>query len=241
MATGGADEAKLLAAFSIIDNTQDLEIAITKLRDFLGIDHLVYHSSKLGTSPSIDPYVRLTYPASWIKRYLQMGYVDVDPVLREGYRRTLPFNWSDLKIQSSAEAALMTDALAHGIGPHGLSIPVISKQGHRGLFSISFSGSQEAWTTFVRTTLPTLIQIANRIHRHAIVELFGADRPHLTVRELECLRWVARGKDASEIAIILNISPHTTRDYLKSARFKLDCVTSAQAISKAVQLGLLVL
>ena len=44
-----------------------------------------------------------------------------------------------------------------------------------------------------------------------------------------------------EIAVILNISPHTARDYLKSARYKLDCVTSAQAVSKAVGLGLLVL
>jgi hypothetical protein len=37
----------------------------------------------VGTSPSADPYVRLTYPASWIKRYLLMGYQDIDLVLRE--------------------------------------------------------------------------------------------------------------------------------------------------------------
>jgi DNA-binding CsgD family transcriptional regulator len=71
--------------------------------------------------------------------------------------------------------------------------------------------------------------------------VFGEDRPHLTNRELECLRWVARGKDTSEIAIILNISPHTARFYLKSARYKLDCVSSAQTVSKAVKLGLLII
>ena len=49
---------------------------------------------KLGASPSADPYIRLTYPASWIKRYLQMGYVDIDPVVREGFLRTLPFDWA---------------------------------------------------------------------------------------------------------------------------------------------------
>jgi DNA-binding CsgD family transcriptional regulator len=37
----------------------------------------------------------------------------------------------------------------------------------------------------------------------------------------------------------LHISPHTARDYLKSVRYKLDCVTSAQAASKAINLGLL--
>jgi DNA-binding CsgD family transcriptional regulator len=39
--------------------------------------------------------------------------------------------------------------------------------------------------------------------------------------------------------VILGISFHTARDYLKSARHKLDSVTSAQAVSKAVKLGLL--
>jgi LuxR family transcriptional regulator, quorum-sensing system regulator CinR len=241
MATEVPDDERLLEAFAIIDNTADVEAMIAKLRDLLNVDHLVYHSSKLGASPSADPYIRLTYPASWIKRYLQMGYVDLDPVIREGFLRTLPFDWSELKIESEAEVAFLMDALAHGVGPHGLSIPVQSKHGHRGLFSISFSRSENEWAEFKASTQATLIQIANRIHRRVISEVFGEDRPHLSARELECLRWVALGKDSSEIAIILNISPHTARDYLKSARFKLDSVTSAQAVSKAVKLGLLIL
>jgi DNA-binding CsgD family transcriptional regulator len=240
MPTEVPDEQKLLEAYSIIEDTPELEATITKLRDLLNIDHLVYHSSKLGASPSVDPYIRLTYPASWIKRYLQMGYVDVDPVVREGFLRTLPFDWSELKIQRAAEASFLADALAHGVGPRGFSIPVRSKNGHRALFSISSSRSENEWVSFLRSTQPTLIQIANRVHRRVIDEVLGDDRPHLTTRELECLRWVARGKDTSEIAIILNISPHTARYYLKSARYKLDSVTSAQAVSKAVKLGILI-
>ncbi|HEY6257673.1 MAG TPA: LuxR family transcriptional regulator [Xanthobacteraceae bacterium] len=240
MATREPDDEMLLQAYSIIDNTADMEETITKLRDILKVDHLVYHSSKLGASPSADPYIRLTYPASWIKRYLQMGYVDIDPVLREGFLRTLPFDWSELKIETPAEMSFLTDALAHGVGPHGLSIPVQSKHGHRALFSISFARSDEEWLHFRKTAQPMLIEIAHRIHRRVISEIFGEDRPHLTMRELECLRWIARGKDTSEIAVILNISPHTARYYLKSARYKLDCVTSAQAVSKAVKLGLLI-
>jgi DNA-binding CsgD family transcriptional regulator len=239
--TGVSDDATLLEAFSIIENTPDVEETVAKLRDLLNVDHLVYHSSKMGASPSADPYIRLTYPASWIKRYLQMGYVDLDPVIREGFLRTLPFDWSELKIQSAAEVAFLTDALAHGVGPHGLSIPVVSKHGHRALFSISFSRSEQEWKDFKSRTQPALIQIASRLHRRVISEIFGEDRPHLTARELECLRWIALGKDTSDIAVILSISPHTARDYLKSARYKLDAVTSAQAVSKAVKLGLLTL
>src|SRR4051812_37065717 len=89
-------EPRLLDAFAVIDRSDDAEATVAKLRDLLRTDHLVYHSSKFGASPSADPYIRLTYPAAWIKRYLTMGYVDIDPVLREGFRRTLPFDWSEL-------------------------------------------------------------------------------------------------------------------------------------------------
>lgn len=60
----------------------------------------------------------------------------------------------------------------------------------------------------------------------------------LSRRELECLRWKARGKTEPEIAIILGISRHTVRWYAKSILIKLDCITAAQAVSKAVELGL---
>jgi DNA-binding CsgD family transcriptional regulator len=241
MTTGELRDPLLLQAFAIIDETPDVEETITRLRDLLGVDHLVYHSSKLGVSPSIDPYIRLTYPASWIKQYLTMNYVDLDPVLKEGFSRTLPFDWSELKVESEAQGAFLMDALSHGVGPFGLSIPVRSKQGHRGLFSISFAGSAEEWAEFREKHLAQAILIANRVHHRVIAEVFGEDHPHLTDRELECLRLTAIGKDAGDIAIILGISPHTARDYLKSARFKLDCVTSAQAVTKAMKLGLLVL
>jgi LuxR family transcriptional regulator, quorum-sensing system regulator CinR len=233
-------EKWLTEAYSIIEQKADIQTVVTELRDFLNIDHLVYFTSKFGGGPSTDPYVRLTYPASWLARYLAMGYGDVDPILREGFRRTLPFEWSELDRSSAAEAAFLADAAAHGVGPHGYSIPVSTKHGHRGLLAVSFSGSEGEWTNFLASTQPGLIQIANRLHRRVIADLFGEDRPHLTPRELECLRWIALGKGTTEIAAILQISPHTTRDHLKSVHYKLDCVTSAQAVTKAVKLGLLI-
>ena len=239
MATMAADERVLTRAFEIIEKTEHTELVVSKLRDLLRIDHTVYHSSKLGVSPTSDPYIRLTYPASWIKRYLIMGYGDIDPVLREGFQRTLPFRWSDLTIQSPAEVSFMADAASHGVGPHGFSIPVVTKQGHRALFSLSFSRSEHEWVNFLTTNRSTLIEIANRLHRRVIAEVLGENRPNLTTRELECLRWIALGKGSNEIGTILHISPHTARDYLKSVRYKLDCVTSAQAASKAINLGLL--
>lgn len=244
MAMSRPDKKLLTEAFSIIEGAPEIEAVISELRDLLGIDHIVYHSSKAGANPADPqrgPYIRLTYPPAWTWRYLQKGYAEIDPVLREVFRRTLPFEWRELAIESEAEAQFLADAASHGVGPHGFSIPVLSKLGHRGHFGVSFSRTEREWSEFLAATRSTLIEIGNRLHRRVIVEVFHEDGPPLTTRELECLRWAALGKSTEEIGTILNISVHTARDYLKSARYKLDCVSSAQAIGKAIQLGLLVL
>jgi LuxR family transcriptional regulator, quorum-sensing system regulator CinR len=235
------DDAWLIQAYSIVEDAADIQAAVVELRNFLRVDHVVYHTSKYGSSPSADPIIRLTYPASWIAQYLRKGYGSIDPVLREGFQRTLPFDWNDIEPRTAAESEFMADAAAHGVGPHGYSIPVLSKHRHRGLFTFSASGSKEDWTGYLANYSGKIIQVANRLHRRVVIEQFGEDQPRLTARELECLRWVALGKDTTEIAVILNISIHTARDYLKSVHYKLDCVTSAQAVTKAVKLGLLVL
>ena len=67
----------------------------------------------------------------------------------------------------------------------------------------------------------------------------GNDGPRLTGRELECLRWTAAGKTVSEIAIILGISRHTVRGYMKEIHRKLNCLTMAQAVLRATELGIL--
>lgn len=232
-------QAVVSSGFQIIDSILSVEEVVLELRDLLEVDHVVYHSSKLGLSPSLDPYIRLTYPAAWIKRYLLMNYVDVDPVLREGFLRIIPFRWSDLIIRSQAEQEMLMDALAHGVGPHGFSIPVRSKQGHRGLFSISHGGSHQEWQHFCTSHIKTLSEIANQLHKRVIKERFGEIKPQLSSREIECLAWSAKGKDTRDISIILDISFHTVRDYLKSARFKLNSSTITQAVQKALQMGMI--
>jgi len=171
MASTPPDQEILREAFSIIDDAPDIEAAIGKLRELLNVDHLVYYLPK----PGAAPYVRLTYPAAWIKRYLEMNYGGIDPISRASFQRTLPFDWRELKIESAAEASFMADALSHGIGPHGFSVP-LGDGGHPALFSISFSRSEREWSDFLATTRSTLVQIANRLHRRVVAEVYGKDR-----------------------------------------------------------------
>jgi hypothetical protein len=168
----------LTEAFSIVEHTEDMDGVVSKLRDFLTVDHVVYYSTKL-EAPTV-PYIRLTYPASWVKRYLQMGYGEVDLILREGFKRTLPFEWKELKFTSPVEAAFQSDALAHGIGPARIRDPGVEQARLPRLFVVCSSQSEETWAKFLSGTQAELIQIAHRLHSRVVVEVFGKDRPQLT-------------------------------------------------------------
>jgi hypothetical protein len=162
------DESVLKEALAIVEDVPDTELVVNKLRDLLNVDHVVYVLLK----PGAAPYVRLTYPATWVLRYLQQGYTTIDPISREGSERILPFKWSEISITNSAEASFLEDARSYGIGPHGYSIP-LTEQGYKGLFSISFSRSEQEWTDFLQTTENILPRIAERLHRRVVGEVLG--------------------------------------------------------------------
>lgn len=60
----------------------------------------------------------------------------------------------------------------------------------------------------------------------------------LSAREREVLTLLARGLPASEIALLMHISPHTCRGYLKAIHAKLKVRSQLEAVIKAQRLGL---
>jgi DNA-binding CsgD family transcriptional regulator len=65
------------------------------------------------------------------------------------------------------------------------------------------------------------------------------DAVALTRLEVNCLRWVARGKTDEEIALIMGRSRPTIRFHLQNASTKLGAVNRSQAVFRAGQLGYL--
>ena len=78
--------------------------------------------------------------------------------------------------------------------------------------------------------------LANYFHGH-VLRMHGHDTEQdilVSARELDCLKWTAAGKTALEASIILGISERTVRFHLNAAREKLGCVTTTQAVAKAI-------
>lgn len=225
---------------SLISEASSVADALIVLQSAYGIEFITYHMASTVIGDIDAPFVRTTYPDAWVSRYLLSGHVRIDPVVREGFLRQLPFDWRELEITPELRA-FFEDAFRHGVGRHGLSIPLTDKVGRRAMLSFNAHTSIIDWDKMAATHRSDWLEVAHLVHRKAVFELYGENDPipALSPRERECLYWSARGKDYKAIAIILGLSRHTTRDYIKSARTKLGCATISAAVSLAVKLRLI--
>lgn len=213
---------------------------LTILADAYRFDFITYHLASTVVGEFDAPFVRTTYPDRWVSAYLLKGYIHVDPVVREGFLRQLPFDWRELEVAPEA-FSFLEDALRHGVGPHGFSIPVADKAGRRAILSFNAKALAEEWDETVDSFRAEWVDLAHLVHQKAVFELHGESDPIPTIsaRERECLHWSALGKDHKDIAIILGLSHHTTRSYIKSARTKLGCATISAAATLALKLRLI--
>jgi DNA-binding CsgD family transcriptional regulator len=76
---------------------------------------------------------------------------------------------------------------------------------------------------------PSLVRIVRRTDQRRRGEVV------LTPRELEILRWIARGKTTREIAAVLVVSPHTVRKHVEHILEKLDARTRSEAVARALK------
>ncbi len=225
---------------AILKMESNLEEGLRRLRDRIGFLHIGYALSFQGSQRFTTPFVRTTYPPEWLLRYFLMNYVEIDPVVAKGFTGIRPFFWSELRINIGPERNFIDDSVRHGIGENGYSVPVSDRAGRRALMSFTGTGDAAEWRQAVEPHVEYLQQCVQVMHGRAVAEMEGeTGRPLLSPREIECLAWTARGKDAASIAAILGLSEFTVRDYLKVAKRKLGCATIPQAVYEAARLELI--
>ncbi|KJF65474.1 helix-turn-helix transcriptional regulator [Rhizobium nepotum] len=222
-----------------VQNAPSVYDALRVLEMAYDIDFSTYHLALTVADVVDTPYVRTTYRDAWVARYLLRGYAKVDPILREGLLRQLPFDWREVEVPQAANDFLQ-DSRDHGVGPNGYSIPIVDKK-RRALFSLNSHKTADEWDATVEQFRSEWKELAFLIHHKAIFELHGEHDPipQLSSREIECLHWTALGKDSIDIAVILKLSEHTTRAYIKSARHKLGGGSITFTIARAMQLRLI--
>jgi len=227
--------------FDLLSSMPDINACIDAICSEFDIQFVTYHLAFHEGKAIDSPYVKTNYPSNWVSQYLTNEYIDIDPVAQSGFKRALPCLWSDLDWSTAEAIKFQEEAEKHGIGSQGYLIPITDRRRRRAIVNFAAAIDSPQWPEKIQSIFELLQECAEILHRKAIVDLYGRDdeRPALAPREIQCLTWVAQGKDAYSIGLILGISEHTVRDYCKSAKHKLGCASLFQAIHKATMLRLI--
>lgn len=167
----------------------------------------------------------------------------IDPVILGGIRGFHPVDWKRLDWSSKAAKQFQADAIAHGVGNQGMSIPIRGPHGQFALFTASHNCSDDHWADFIEEGRPDLILLAHFFNKRALeLEPYSLPNsiPQLSPREQEALTLLALGYSRAQIAQTLSISEHTLRVYVESARFKLGAPNTTHAVAVAIAQGLIV-
>ena len=177
------------------------------------------------------------WPDEWSDRYKAKDYIHIDPVIRRVRQATMPFMWSEASYDpcEAAVASMMGEAAELGLA-EGFAIPIYTVQGFQAI--VTFGARQWEMGVEERAALHLVGIYAHSAARACLPRIgteFNTDRPRLSDRETEVLKWSAAGKTAWEISMILRISQRTAEQYLESAGRKLHATNKVQAVAEALR------
>lgn len=229
----------ILEALEQADSLAGLQSATEALRDVLRIDHVAYH----WVDSAGDQYGCGTYSIVWQERYVAQNYLRIDPVVIGCYQRFHPVDWKRLDWSSRAARAFFAEALEYGVGNQGFSVPLRGPNGQFALFTVNHSCGDAEWKAFVTIHRREMILIAHFLNEKAL-ELEPDRLPEpaqaLSPREVDAMTLLAIGHSRAQVADRLQISEHTLRVYIESARFKLGALNTTHAVARALSRGLIV-
>jgi LuxR family transcriptional regulator len=203
----------------------------------LGFEHCAYGLRTLVPFTRPKTLMFSTYDERWSRRYINAGYLQVDPTVAHGVHSGTPVVWSNEIFRDAPQ--MWDEARSFGLRV-GWAQSVFEPDARVGMLSLARSG--EPLTAAEMRAKDLLFQgLVNKAHR-AFCRLLGgplAGIEPLTKRQVEVLRWTGDGKTSNEIAAILCISKPTVDFHLKNAMAILGAATKSSAAAFASRLGLL--
>lgn len=240
------DEVDLMSILELEGDLTDrsLDEFIEMVRGRYGLAHVAYVCPSFKGGSLAAPFGVVTYDQGWVKHYVAAGYGTVDPVVKACTRSVAPFDWRGLPREDKKVRRLFGEAREAGIGRQGLGIPLRGPvNGIWALLVATSDEPDEEWGERRVGLVRDLVHVAHYVHQRAF-QLHHAgedvvDLKSLTPREIEALQWSADGARLKAIAIAMRISVETVRAHLESARYKLQALNRAHAVTKALRAGLI--
>jgi len=165
-----------------------------------------------------------------------------DPVLRHCKRHSVPIIWNQATYLDAGEIELWEEQASFGYRT-GIAMALHMPEGRHFVLGVDRDQALPADATELQRVVADLqlfaVHAQDAAQRILLPQASQPERPALTPRELEALRWTMEGKTAWEVGAILGISERTAVLHVNNAMHKLGCVTKHQAVLKALRLGLI--
>ncbi len=237
---GLANFAPIMEACSSAEAMSHVERAVRAL----GFERLLFAVTAQTSNGSKDLYLHSTYPQAWREHYEKNNLRANDPTVVHCFKSMSPFVWKPESFHTSAQQGMLEEATAFGLHS-GVTLPIHGLNGEVGMLTCVRDDSSAA--SFQRDLSQTLGELCllrdvavDAIISH-IAPKVEEEAPVLTVRELDCLRWIAAGKTTWEIGRILSISEAGVNFHICNLRTKFGVNRRSDVVIKAIRLGLIAL
>lgn len=232
-----------IAAFEFIDRLKGCVSVEAVLEDLqheaaqVGLNHFIVTGLPMPNQP-LSPLVLMnSWPEGWFERYAAEDYFQHDGVGQWALRTTEPFTWQAVPaplMASRKSRRVMDEASDFGMAD-GFLVPMFSSRHWQAAVAFACSDTCDL-PSKSRSALHLMsIYAVNRVRQ--ILGDVPSPKRTLTLREAECLTWIAAGKSAEDVGDILGLSYHTVHAHLRSIRAKLDVATITQAVVEALRGG----
>jgi DNA-binding CsgD family transcriptional regulator len=197
------------------------------------IDHGMGHSEFINIDNTPGEYVEPYRDATSSKR---------DPVLQHCKRQSVPIIWNQETYLEHGAADLWEQQATYGYRT-GIAMALHLPEGKHFLLGVDrdqpLPVDPEELQRLVADLQLFAVHAQDAAMRLLVPPAQQPERPSLTPRELEALRWTMEGKTAWEVGAVLGISERTAVLHVTNAMHKLGCVNKHQAVLKALRLGLI--
>jgi DNA-binding CsgD family transcriptional regulator len=165
-----------------------------------------------------------------------------DPVMQHLKRQSMPIIWDQRTYVTQNAADVWEEQAPFGYHT-GIAMALHLPEGRHFVLGVDrdkpLPVDASRLTRIVADLQLFAVHAQDTALRILVPEALQPERPALTPRELETLRWTMDGKTAWEVGAILGISERTAVLHANNAMHKLGCVTKHQAVVKALRLGLI--
>jgi DNA-binding CsgD family transcriptional regulator len=166
----------------------------------------------------------------------------LDPVMQHCKVKSLPIVWNQATYVEAGQAEKWERQAQFGYRC-GIALALHMPEGRHFLLGVDRDQPLPKDPVEITQMVAALHLYAVHAHEAANRVLSPAflppEKPPLTPRELETLRWTMEGKTAWEVGRILGIAEDTVIRHAHSASRKLGCSSKHHAVVKALRLGLI--